>query len=77
MRKLILKDTTLKSPIHIGFFRFALSSHYTIFSVEFLPCCRLEPIYFDDIKDWHVTVNFIILLNIQVFWFPAGQGSKK
>ena len=22
-------------------------------------------------------VNFIILLNIQVFWFPAGQGLKK
>ena len=22
-------------------------------------------------------VNFIILLNIQLFWFPAGQGLKK
>ena len=22
-------------------------------------------------------VNFIILLNIQIFWFPAGHGLKK
>ena len=24
-----------------------------------------------------MSVNFIILLNIQLFWFPAGQGLKK
>ena len=32
---------------------------------------------FGVIKDYNMPVNFIILLNIRLFWFPAGQGLKK
>ena len=30
-----------------------------------------------EIYDWNVFVNFIIFLNILLFWFLAGQGLKK
>ena len=77
MKKANLKGTTFKTPNHIALFRIAYRSHCTIFSVEFLACHTLEPIYFGDIKDWNVSVNFIILLNIQLFWFQPGQGLTK
>ena len=74
MRKATLKGTTAKTLIHIVLFRIAFRPHCTIFSVEFLAChTALEPIYFGDIKDWNVSVNFIILLNIQLFLYPAGH----
>ena len=30
-----------------------------------------------NILDWYVIVNFIVFLNVLLFWFPADQGLKK
>ena len=64
-------STTLKTANHIALFRIEFRSHCTVLSVEFLPCDLL------DLNYRNTLVNFIILLNIHLIWFPAGQGLKK
>ena len=69
MIKAILKGTTLKTEIHIALIRISFRSHCTFSLSNFWHAIFM----FGDLEGWNMSVNFIILLKIQLFWFPAGQ----
>ena len=76
MRKLIFKCTTLKTPFHIALSRLN-SDHIALFSGSNCYARDNSRFILGNILDWNVFVNFITFLNVLLFWFPAGQGSKK